>query len=210
MNSAYTHIAIILDRSGSMQSIRSDVVGGFNSFLKEQKEVDGKCTVTLVQFDSQDPYEVLRDFVPIRDVATLGDEYTPRASTPLYDAVGRGIVDTGSRLARMAEADRPGQVVFVILTDGLENASQEFNRERVLAMIREQTDKYAWQFVYLGANQDAMVEGEKIGVCQANAMTYSPGKAGAMMRELSQNVGEYRKAKAKDMRWSERQRDEVK
>lgn len=210
MKSDYTHINVILDRSGSMQAVRSDVIGGFNAFLAEQKAVPGACTLTLVQFDGQDPYEVLRDFVPLTQVAPLGAEYLPRASTPLYDAVGRGIVDTGGRLAGMPEADRPGKVVFVIITDGLENASREFDRDQVLKMIQEQSERYAWQFVFLGANQDALAEGAKIGVAAANAMTYDAAKAGCVMRELGANVRAYRRGKAKDMAWSDEQRAQAK
>lgn len=210
MKPDYTHVSVILDRSGSMQSVRSDVIGGFNTFLAEQKSVLGDCTLTLVQFDGQDPYEVLRDFVPIQSVAPLGDEYLPRASTPLYDAVGRGIVETGNRLAARREEERPEKVVFVIITDGLENASREYDRHKVLQMIQHQRDKYAWEFVFLGANQDALAEGEKIGIAGTHACTYGQDKTAGMMRELAQNVGEYRRGKARDMAWKEKQRQDLK
>jgi uncharacterized protein YxeA len=187
-----THIAVILDRSGSMDAIRDDVVGGFNNFLKEQQEAPGDCTLTLVQFDTADPYEVLRDMVPVKEVMPLGDEYQPRAGTPLYDAVGRGIVTTGEQLSKLPEEQRPGKVVFVIITDGQENSSQEYTKAKVAEMTKHQTEAYKWDFVYLGANQDAMVEGAKFGVGPAMAASYSPGKVGTAMRTASSKMSSYR------------------
>lgn len=206
MKDNYTHITMILDRSGSMQSVRSDVVGGFNQFLAEQKAVPGDCTVTLVQFDDQGPYDILRDCTPIKDVEPLGNEYLPRGMTPLYDAVGRGIVNTGERLANMPEHDRPAKVVFVTITDGLENSSREYNAAKVAAMTKEQQEKYGWQFVYLGANQDALAEGAKVGVVQDCAANYSEEKTSGAIRATSSNLASYRTGEKKDMAWSADQR----
>jgi len=114
MRKDYTHITLILDRSGSMAEIQSDVVGGINSFLDGQRAVPGKCTLTLVQFDTQNPYEVLHDFRILGDVPPMKKEdFTPRGCTPLYDALGRGIVDLGERLSKISEVDRPEKVVFL-------------------------------------------------------------------------------------------------
>jgi hypothetical protein len=110
----YTHLAVILDRTGSMESIRDDTIGGFNVFLNEQKQQPSKATLTLVQFDSQDPYEVIHQVKPIKEVPELTKEtYVPRATTPLLDAIGRGINDLEKCLADMKEDNRPSKVVFV-------------------------------------------------------------------------------------------------
>lgn len=210
MNLHTTHITVILDRSGSMQSVRSDVIGGFNTFLDEQKKTPGECTFTLAQFDTNDPYEVLRDFAPLNEVQPLGDEYLPRGGTPLYDAVGRGIIDTGHRLARLPEDQRPGKVIFVIITDGQENSSREFTRDKVFEMTRHQQEKYSWQFVYIGANQDAMAVGATLGVAAANSLTYGAANSGGMMRALAQNTSRFRTGEATDMEWKPEERDAAK
>ena len=115
----HAHITVVLDRTGSMQDIRDDVIGGFNGFLAAQQAEPIPATLTLVQFDSQDPYEVLHAARPIAQVPPLTAEtYVPRASTPLYDAIGRGILDLEATVARLPEAERPAKVVFVIVTDG--------------------------------------------------------------------------------------------
>jgi Mg-chelatase subunit ChlD len=122
-----THITLILDRSGSMASIKSDVIAGVNNFINEQKKVPGRCTLTVVQFDDKDPYEVLIDKKDIADATVLTD-YQPRGWTPLYDAVGRGIVMTGDWLRSLRDNERPEKVVFVIMTDGAENHSKGASR----------------------------------------------------------------------------------
>jgi len=133
-----THISIVLDRTGSMQSIRQDTIGGFNAFLTEQKAQPNPASLTLVQFDTQDPYEVLYKFTPISQVQPLTEAtYVPRASTPLYDAVGRGINDLKAALQAMPATERPARIVFVLVTDGQENSSREFTGTQVKQMIRD-------------------------------------------------------------------------
>lgn len=210
MKASYSHITVILDRSGSMVSKKSDVIGGFNRFLDEQKAVPGECTVTLVQFDSQDPYEILRDFSPLADVKPLGKEYQPRGNTPLYDAVGRDIADTGAKLEALAESHRPSKVIFVIVTDGLENASREYDQKKVAAMTKEQTEKYGWQFVYLGANQDAMAEGEKVGFTRGMSANYSEQKTSGGIAMAGMKVAQYRTSGSKeDLEFSAQERDSL-
>lgn len=206
MKDSYTHVAMVLDRSGSMMGVRSDIVGGFNQFIEEQKKAPGECTVTLVQFDSQEPYEVLRDFTSILDTPPLGDEYQPRGMTPLFDAVGRCIANTGERLAALPEEERPAKVVVVILTDGLENASREYTSAQVAKMTKEQTEKYGWQFVYLGANQDAIEAGGDIGVTVSTSADYSSQKTSSVLRAASANLASYRSGAKADMSWSAEQR----
>jgi len=192
MKKNYTHITVIVDRSGSMSRSRNDVIGGFNAFLAEQKLNDAECTLTLVQFDSGDVYDVLRDFVPLNQVEELGNEYMPRGSTPLYDALGHGIDLLGKRLAGMKEEDRPEKVLFVIITDGEENASLTFTKTQIAAMTKHQTDKYNWQFMYLGANQDAMVEGAKAGISMDTSATYSEQKTCGGIMLASKKMSAYR------------------
>ncbi len=139
----FTHIAFLLDRSGSMQSIRTDTVGGFEAFIAEQRALPGRCTVSLAQFDNE--YEEVYTDVPVADVPPL--DLVPRGSTALVDAIGRLVNATGARLAALPEDQRPGTVIVGIMTDGLENASKEFTRPQIKAMITEHTDVYGWQFM---------------------------------------------------------------
>lgn len=208
-----TDITIVLDRSGSMGIIKQDTIGGFNEFVEDQKKVEGECCLTLVQFDTQDPYEVVRDAVAIAEVKPLdGDTYQPRAGTPLYDAIGRAVVNAGVRLGKMAEEERPEHVIFAIITDGEENSSVEYPREKVLAMIKEQTDTWDWKFVFLGANQDAFAESAKIGIATAGAMEFTSSAVGVKTshKALSSNVAMLRCGKRSSMDWTDEQRAEQK
>lgn len=193
MKENYTDINIVLDRSGSMEAVKSDTIGGFNSFLSEQKAVEGEATITLVQFD--DVYEEVYKAVPIAEAKPLDTEtFVPRGWTALLDAIGRTIIDTGKRLASIKEEERPENVIFVILTDGLENASREFDRQRISEMISHQRDVYNWEFVFLGANQDAIATAGDMGITQANALTYAANPAGtqAAFGSVAKNVAAYR------------------
>ena len=197
MNDHLTDITLILDRSGSMATIAEDVVGGVNEFIKQQKEAEGDAQFTLVQFDTQDPFEVVYGAVDIQKVEPL-EGYHPRAGTPLLDAVGTGIVATGERLAAMPEADRPARVVFVIVTDGAENSSREYTADRVRAMIKEQEVKYKWQFVFLAADAAAFAEADRYGFSADNSARV--GKTGRgindALRRSSAKLAMYRKTGA--------------
>lgn len=187
-----THIYFLLDRSGSMQSIKDDTEGGFNAFIAEQRAQGGRCTVTLAQFDNE--YEEVYRDVPVADVPPL--HLAPRGSTALLDSIGRLVTTTGDHLARLPEDERPGVVIVGIMTDGHENASHEWSHSAVKALIEQQTRDYAWQFLYMGADQDAIEVGASIGVAAANAMTYSRGKVAAAMAATSRNIGRTRTAVA--------------
>lgn len=173
-NIDYTHMTIVLDRSGSMSRVKNDTEGGFNAFIEKQREVKGKATLTLVQFDTT--YEFVHKGVALSEVKALVLE--PRGSTALFDAIGRGINETGEYLKAMSEADRPGHVLFVIITDGEENASREFDEVTINAMITQQRDVYKWTFVFIGANQDAMKAGSAIGVAALNNLQYTANSVG--------------------------------
>jgi hypothetical protein len=187
-----THIYFLLDRSGSMESIRTDTEGGFNAFIREQQQTPGECRVTLAQFD--DHYEEVYLDRPVGEVPPL--QLQPRGMTALLDSIGRLIGDAGARLAALPEDSRPGSVIIGIMTDGHENSSRELTHAQVKAMIERQTKEYGWQFLYMGADQDAIEVGASIGVPKEHAMTYSRGRVNAMMTATSANIGRYRTARA--------------
>ncbi|MEM9996193.1 MAG: hypothetical protein AAF809_00710 [Bacteroidota bacterium] len=177
MNHALTELVCILDRSGSMESIRADAIGGFNAFLGEQKKLNGEARLTLVLFDHE--YDRRLDAAPLAEVEPLTEAtFVPRGNTALLDAVGRTIDDVGARLARTPEAERPGSILVCILTDGMENASSDYTRDRVKSMIEHQQEKYGWEFQFLAANQDAFAEASRIGIARPNAMPFAADAAG--------------------------------
>lgn len=193
MKKGYTHISLVLDRSGSMDQIKKDTIGGFNSFLKSQKECPGEATFSMVQFDTE--YEVIHDFKNIRDIPDLTEEtFSPRGMTALYDAIGRCVKVTGEKLSAMKEEDRPEKVLVVILTDGEENSSKEFKSDGIKVMIDHQQGKYSWSFVFIGANQDAVLAAQNIGIKSGNALNLCANAVGtsAVYSSLSNNVTSYR------------------
>lgn len=193
-NQNLTLIAFLLDRSGSMQSIKSDVVGGFDAFLAEQRAGEGDCRVTLAQFDNE--YEVVYRAVPVSEVPPL--VLNPRNTTALLDSMGKLITETAAEIAALAEDDKPGSVVIAIMTDGLENASHEWSRPAIKSLVEQQTNEFGWEFLYMGADQDAVVVGKDLGVKAEQAVTYSRGKSREAMAAMSGNVRGYRTAKISD------------
>jgi len=178
MNLDLTEIACVIDRSGSMNSIRSDAIGGFNSFLKSQQEEPGEARVTLVLFDHE--YQVTYENTEINNVPPLDNStYEPRGTTALLDAIGRTIDDVGTRLGNTAEENRPGQVIVAILTDGLENASRQYSRKQIFDKITHQREKYNWEFVFLAANQDAISAARELAIDAADAEMFTADEAGA-------------------------------
>jgi uncharacterized protein YegL len=172
MGSDLTDITLVVDRSGSMDEVREDAEGGVNTFIRQQAKEPGEALLTLVQFDTE--YEFLHAGVPIQNVPKY--KLVPRGMTALLDAVGRAINQTGERLAKMAESDRPGLVIFVVMTDGLENSSTEFNKSQIKKMIERQQNDYGWHFTFLGANQDAFAEADGMGIDAAGVADYALGK----------------------------------
>jgi hypothetical protein len=198
MKKDYAHIHVILDRTGSMQSIRDDVIGGFNNYVAQQKQGPGTATLSLIQFDSQDPYEVVHDFMLLAAVPPLtADTYVPRASTPLLDALGHGIADLQGRLGKLAEGERPEHLFFVIITDGQENASREYTREQVASMIKEKTEKDGWDFVYLSADFAAVQEARNLGIGHDKSLLFGRTAQGVSeaMGSLSERTLEKRQGK---------------
>lgn len=187
-----THLYFLLDRSGSMQSIRDDTIGGFDAFMADQRQHAGDCRVTLAQFD--DRYEVVYTDRPIADVPGL--DLQPRGTTALLDAIGRLVTDAGAHLASLPEEKRPGTVIVGILTDGYENASREWTHPAVKALIQQQTKTYSWEFLYMGADQDAIEVGTSLGVQANRSMTYSRDASGPAMAATAAMVGRLRTARA--------------
>lgn len=178
----YTHITIVLDRSGSMSSIRDATIDGVAEFVKSQKALPGHATFTLAQFDND--YELLWRMVPLPEVVFNKNFYQPRGSTALLDAIGKTIDIVGQDLNAREESRRPEKVLFVIVTDGYENASHEFTREKidnrrsVSEMISHQRNHYQWEFLFLGANQDAIVEAATYGIPMTHSMSYAATHTG--------------------------------
>lgn len=179
MKDNYTHITFVLDKSGSMDTLQNDTIGGFNRFVEDQKKVAGEATMTLVLFDTV--YDVRHSGLALASVPALDrSTYIPSGCTALHDAVGRAIRETGIFLRDKPEEQRPSKVVFVILTDGEENSSHETTLKQIQEMIKVQTDQFKWQFVYLGVGIDAFVSGAQLGI---------PKSATANVAAQGQNVG---------------------
>ena len=180
MKKELTELVFILDRSGSMDGLVSDTIGGFNSMLKKQIEVEGDCMVTTVLFD--DKYELLHNRIEIKEIDPISErEYFVRGTTALLDAVGKTINSIGSLLNNTSENERPEKVMFVIITDGLENASIEFSKDKIKEMIEHQREKYNWEFIFLGANIDAVNTAEQMGICKRRAANYIADSKGTTM-----------------------------
>lgn len=169
MNRDSTDITLVVDRSGSMASVREDAEGGVNTFIRSQAELPGEVNVTLVQFDTE--YEFFAKGVPAGKMKPY--KLTPGGCTALLDAVGRAINETDQRLSSMPEADRPGLVVFVAMADGPDNSSCEFTKRRIKQMIQDQTSKYNWQFTFLGAHQDTLSEATAMGINASGVVDFT-------------------------------------
>jgi hypothetical protein len=184
-----SEIVFIVDRSGSMESIKRDMVGGFATLLTELRTVAGECSVTIVQFNID--YAVtfrgsLWDHVPF--------EIHPSGGTALLDAMGRAIEETGARLASMPESVRPGRVLVVVITDGEENSSRFYSRAKVFEMVRHQRERYAWEFMFLGANQDAITEAAKVGIRNSVEYTADMNGINAMAKTSGKSAARYRQS----------------
>lgn len=204
-----TRIVIILDRSGSMQSARETTVKGFNEFLKAQKEIKGDATVKLVQFDDQ--YDVVFDKNLSEAPELTQNTFVPRGGTALLDAQGRTITELGKELAALPESDRPNKIIIVTLTDGQENSSTDYTYDKVKELTEHQTKTYGWQFVFLGANQDAIKNAARIGINRNSAMSYNINNAssyGHTFTAMSANIGATRSL-GKKIEFTEQERSKA-
>ena len=172
-----TELVVILDRSGSMQRLAEDTIGGFNSLIENQRKLEGKCTVTTVLFDNK--VEILYQGKNIKEVPTLtSKEYFARGSTALLDAIGITINETNSKISSMKEEEKPNKVLVAITTDGLENSSNEYSYSSIKSLIEEKKKKLGWDFIFLGANIDAIGEANKFGIERDMAMNIKATKVG--------------------------------
>lgn len=171
MGKRLTEIVYILDRSGSMAGLEADTIGGFNSMMEKQKKTGEKAYVSTVLFD--DRREVLHDRVPINKIGKMTDkEYYVRGSTALLDAVGEAIRHIGNVHKYARPEDRPEKTIFVITTDGLENASSQYSYDEVRKMVKHRQEEYGWEFIFVGANIDAYAEAGRFGIRRERAVNY--------------------------------------
>lgn len=193
MKKGYTHISVIIDRSGSMSSTREDTVGGFNTFLKDQQEVEGTGTLTLVQFNNS--YDVCENMGALEDIEEMTSKtYIPSGGTALLDAIGKTINSTEAKIKDMDEDEQPEKVIFLIITDGYENASREFSKSNISEMVKRHEEEDEWDFVFVGANIDSFSEGGGMGVRACNTSNYVADSLGTknLYRSLSDNMTTYR------------------
>ncbi|MBQ9530997.1 MAG: VWA domain-containing protein [Eubacterium sp.] len=176
MKKGLTEIIYVLDRSGSMGHLTGDTIGAYNSYLDEQKSFDGETRITTVLFD--DKYELLFNGVSIDEAYLDHEKYYVRGLTALYDALGKTILDVGARLAKTPENERPEKVIFIITTDGYENASKDFTNRKIREMIEHQQTKYNWEFLFFGANIDSAQTASSIGVAADRAYDFAPSSEG--------------------------------
>lgn len=193
MRKGLTEVVFILDRSGSMSGLEADTIGGFNSLIEKQKKEEGEAYISTVLFD--DVTDVVYDRVPVSKVEPMTDkQYYVRGCTALLDAVGGAIhhISNVHRYAR--EEDRPEKTMFIITTDGMENASSRYSYDKVKKMIERQKEKFNWEFIFLGANIDAIKEAGKFGIAPNRAMNYENDSAGTKLnfRVLGSIIEGYR------------------
>ncbi len=180
MKKGLTEIVFILDRSGSMSGLESDTIGGYNSMIEKQKKEEGEALISTVLFDGQT--DVLHDRVPLDKIDPITEkEYYVRGSTALLDAVGGAIHHIGNVHKYAREEDVPEKTLFIITTDGMENSSRQYSYDRVKKMIEKQKEKYHWEFIFLGANIDAVSVADRFGVDRQHAVRYECDSAGTAL-----------------------------
>ena len=205
MKKNLTEIVFILDRSGSMAGLEKDTIGGFNAMIEKQKGEPGEALISTVLFDNVS--EVIHDRVDIRKIEPMTDrDYYVRGCTALLDAVGKAIHHIGNVHKYAREEDRPEKTLFVITTDGMENASRAYTYDRLKAMIERQKEKYGWEFIFLGANIDAAKEAARFGIhadCAANYHADHQGTA-VVYEAVSEAVCNIRASRAMNGNWRRR------
>ena len=184
-----TDITIILDRSGSMEYIKESTIKGFNSFIEEQRNSAGKANLTLIQFDHE--YQVIFENVNIKEVKKLTkNTFIPRGSTALLDAIGTTINGTKNRIKLLENYSKPDNTLMVIITDGEENSSNKFTREKIFKKISKREKKDNWKFIFIGSNQDAIAVGSSFGIHADRSLTFANDDIGAEMAfsSMSKNI----------------------
>ncbi|MBO4311059.1 MAG: VWA domain-containing protein [Lachnospiraceae bacterium] len=195
MKKNLTEIVFILDRSGSMRGLEADTIGGFNSMIEKQRKEDGEAMVSTILFD--DTTEVVYDRVDISKIEPMNDkQYYVRGCTALLDAIGLAIHHMGNVHKKLGK-DSPEKTIFIITTDGMENASKKYNYSKIKNMVERQKEKYGWEFLFLGANIDAIKEAGRFGISASRAVEYKCDSAGTQLnyKVLSETVSKMRSAK---------------
>lgn len=195
MKKDLTEIIFILDKSGSMTSVLDETIIGFNKFLDDQKKITCEAKLTLKLFSTYGQEEIIYDGKLVHECDNLSFfTYVPNGFTALLDAIGNSIEEVGKRLSETKEEDKPEKVIMVILTDGQENDSRKYSADKIKSMIEHQTSKYSWEFVYLGANQDAFANSSLIGISGKSTMIYDSSKVGTLHahNSISNYVTSYR------------------
>ena len=205
MKKNLTEIVFILDRSGSMGGLEEDTIGGFNAMIEKQKKEPGEAVISTVIFDNVS--EVIHDRVDVQEIPLMTrEDYWVRGCTALLDAVGDAIHHIGNVHKYAREEDRPEKTIFVITTDGMENASRRYNYHRVRKMIQRQKEEYGWEFLFLGANIDAAKEAARFGISEDRAADYHADSKGTSV--IYETVGEairhVRTGKAMSSGWKAR------
>lgn len=199
MRKGLTEVVFILDRSGSMRGLEADTIGGFNSMIEKQRKEEGEAYVSTVLFD--DRTEVLYDRVPVSRIEPMNDrQYYVRGCTALLDALGGAIHHIANVHRYAREEDRPEKTLFIITTDGMENASHLYSYEKVKKMVETQRDKYGWEFLFLGANIDAIAVAGRFGIRADRAVNYECDREGTVLnyRVLSETVSAVRRSKSRE------------
>lgn len=195
MKKKVTEIVYLLDRSGSMGGLESDTIGGFNAFLEKQNLLEGKTIVTTVLFD--DRYEILWNGVDAKSVKLTEKEYYVRGTTALFDAVGKTILDVRRRISTLKKKEEPDEVIMVITTDGMENASREFTRDKVRRLIQQQTGQ-GWEFIFMGASLDSAREARNMGISAEDVHQFTVSDVGvADMYNMVSEAVSYKRAQKK-------------
>lgn len=200
-----TELVFILDRSGSMSGLEEDTIGGYNSMLSKQKKEVGVAMVTTVLFD--DGYEVVHDQVDIKQIKPLTEkQYFVRGSTALLDAIGITISKIIRATKNTDKKDQASKVMFVIITDGMENASSEYSYKKVKSLIDRQSERYNWEFVFLGANIDALETASKFGISSDRAVTYHSDSVGTRLnyQVVNELIADIRMEKKVDINWKQK------
>ena len=193
MKTNISELVFILDKSGSMSGLESDTIGGYNAMLKKQQQQPGEATVTTVLFD--DNYELLHDRINIKGIRPITEkEYFVGGCTALLDAIGKTIHKIGNAQKHTSEEQQADKVMFVITTDGMENASKEYNYERIKTLVEHQKEKYGWEFIFLGANIDAIAAAASFGISANRAANYNADGVGTKLNyeAVSDAVSELR------------------
>lgn len=203
MERGLTELVFILDKGGSMGGLETDTIGGYNAMLKKQQALDGECHITTVLFN--DGYQLLHDRIDIKAVSQITEnEYSVGGSTALFDAIGRTIHKIGDAQKHTSEEYRAEIVMVVIITDGEENSSREYSAERIKGMIERQKTKYGWEFIFLGANIDAVQTASRFGINADRAQDYHADSEGVELsfRVMSQTVATFRECREMPQGWS--------